>query len=383
MAHIPIDGKNAATGDPRPVDNDPNEGSTTNGGASADDTEHVEGASKPRRRQGLTFTHFRDLTTPPPKPWLVEELLGAREVSCVYGKPSSSKSLLVGDLALHVAAGLPWFGRQTLHGGVIYVAAERSDVVKRRIFALKQEMGLVDVPLVIVSGLADFTKEHGHVREIAYCAQQLTLECGLPTALIVVDTLNRVLAGKDENSSLDMGRFIRVVANLQEQTGAHILIVHHEPNEGGRMRGHSSWLGACDTTLRVQKSRSGYTASVDKANDGPEGQSVGYELLSVDVGHDPKTGVVITAPVVVAKELQERKDRAIPLKTAERSMLKVLEAGGADGLTKQEWFERARASGFGTTRRANLTNGMKGLVEKGLVDEQYGIWRVSIAKKSD
>lgn len=383
MAHDPIDPRNATTGDPPPVDNDPNEHPIKNDQSFPDGVQKVGQPSKPRRPQGLTFTHFRDLTTPPPKPWLVEEFLGAHEVSCVYGKPGSSKSLLVGDLALHVAAGLPWFDRQTLHGGVIYVAAERSDVVKRRIFALKQEMGLVDVPLVIVSGLADFTKEHGHVREIAYCAQQLTLECGLPTALIVVDTLNRVLAGKDENSSIDMGRFIRVVASLQEQTGAHILIVHHEPNEGGRMRGHSSWLGACDTTLRVQKSRSGYTACVDKANDGPEGDWICYELRGVDVGHDAKTGLVTTAPVVVPKSMPGRQSTEVPLRTAERAMLKILEAGGADGLTKPQWFERARASGFGTSRRANLTNGMKGLVEKGLVDEQYGIWRVSIAKKSD
>lgn len=253
MAHDPIDPRNATTGDPPPMDNDPNEHPIKNDRSFPDGVQKVEEPSKPRRRQGLTFTHFRELTAAPPKSWLVENLMGAGEVSCVYGRPGSSKSLLAGDLALHVAANLPWFNRQTLHGGVIYVAAERSEVVKRRIFALKQELKLDDVPLVIVSGLADFTKEHGHVREIAYCAQQLTLEFGLPTALIVVDTLNRVLAGKDENSSIDMGKFIRVVASLQEQTGAHILIVHHEPNEGGRMRGHSSWLGACDTTLRVKK----------------------------------------------------------------------------------------------------------------------------------
>lgn len=64
-------------------------------------------------------------------------------------------------------------------------------------------------------------------------------------------------------------------------------------------------------------------------------------------------------------------------------MLAILEAGGTDGLSKKQWFERARASGFGTTRRANLTNGMQGLIERGLVHEQHGIWRVSIAKKSE
>ena len=67
--------------------------------------------------------------------------------------------------------------------------------------------------------LANFTKEHGHVREIASYAERLSLKrCFHST--IVVDTLNRVLAGGDENSSIDMGKFIRVVSSLQELTGA-------------------------------------------------------------------------------------------------------------------------------------------------------------------
>ena len=35
------------------------------------------------------------------------------EFSCYFGEPSAGKSVLVGDLLMHVAAGEPWFGRRT------------------------------------------------------------------------------------------------------------------------------------------------------------------------------------------------------------------------------------------------------------------------------
>ena len=45
---------------------------------------------------------------------------------------------------------------------------------------------------------------------------------------------------------------------IQNQTGAHIMVVYHSPIEGGRLRGHISLLGAVDTTIEVKKSSGSY-----------------------------------------------------------------------------------------------------------------------------
>src|SRR5215831_5797583 len=83
----------------------------------------------------LAFTAYADIDVHPRKEWLVRGFFGATEMSCKFGEPGSAKSALAGDLAAHIAAGKPWFGRQVSHGSVIYVACERPALVKRRFAA--------------------------------------------------------------------------------------------------------------------------------------------------------------------------------------------------------------------------------------------------------
>ena len=68
---------------------------------------------------------------------------------------------------------------------------------------------------------ADLLHDDGNKLEVIDAA----VACG--AQLIVLDTLNRLMAGGDENSSQDMGGFIRNVAHIRHQTKAHIAIVHH------------------------------------------------------------------------------------------------------------------------------------------------------------
>ena len=80
-------------------------------------------------------------------------------------------------------------------------------------------------------------------------AKALARATGLPVVWIIIDTLNRALAGGDENSSKDMGAVISAVDRIQRATGAHCSLIHHVPvDRTDRMRGHGSVLGAVDLT---------------------------------------------------------------------------------------------------------------------------------------
>ena len=60
----------------------------------------------------------------------------------VYGPPGCGKSFFVCHLALHIAAGLPYAGRDTKKVRVIYIAAEGQEGFKKRVRAAREALGL-------------------------------------------------------------------------------------------------------------------------------------------------------------------------------------------------------------------------------------------------
>ena len=75
-------------------------------------------AQELKSKFGIRYTRFADITVAPVKRWLVKDFIGAGELSCVYGPPGSAKSVLVGDLAAHIAYGKEWMGRRVTQGAV-------------------------------------------------------------------------------------------------------------------------------------------------------------------------------------------------------------------------------------------------------------------------
>jgi hypothetical protein len=243
----------------------------------------------------LRLVMFGDIEPAPRKDWVITDLLGAGELSCIAAAPGAGKSALATDIAGHVAASRRWFGRHVQGGGVLYVAAERAALVERRFAAFRLYHGLSRLPLGIISGSLD-------LRSSTTCATEIVdMAAALPDAirLIVIDTVSRALAGGDENAPRDMGQFLRNVELLQS-TLAHVLLLHHIPADGAqRPRGHGSLLGACDTTFRIDQSGSIRTLSIDKSNDAAEGGRIPFTLKSIELHRDDNDNIVTMAPVVV------------------------------------------------------------------------------------
>ena len=203
-------------------------------------------------------------------------------------------------MACHVAGGMPWLGRRVHQGAVLYVAAERAKLTERRFAAFRKHHQLHDLPLAVIAGAVDFLSDRRHVDEIVGHAKTLVEITGEQIVLIVVDTVSRVLNGGDENSPKDMGALVANVAALQEATGAHVLLIHHIPQDGNvRLRGHGALLGSLDTVVAIEKIGLIRTATVIKDNDGVENCRLAFDLKSVSLSIDPDTGRETTAPIVV------------------------------------------------------------------------------------
>ena len=211
--------------------------------------------------------------------------------------------MLAGDLACHVAGDVSWLDRRVSKGAVLYVAAERVKLTERRFAAFRKYHRIDKLPLALISGAVNLLSTQEHVAEIAGYAANLKEKTKLPVVLIVIDTVSRVLCGGDENSPKDMGAFVANVAQLQEVTGAHVLLIHHVPQDGNvRLRGHGALLGSLDTVVAIEKSGAIRTATVQKDNDGVEDRQIAFDLKSVTLSIDPDTQEETTAPVVIPAE---------------------------------------------------------------------------------
>jgi hypothetical protein len=324
------------------------------------------------RDRKCPFVLYADLKATASKSWLVHRMLGMGEAGTFYGAPGCGKGAIIEDMCLHICAGREWHGRPVTRGAVVYIALERKNVVERRAIAFRKKHDLQDLPFAIVGGIYDF-RDPRTALLIADIVKEVGRVTGERVVLIVVDTLSRALAGGDENSPKDMGAIVNSTAVLQEKTEAYVLWVHHMPHDGDRMRGHGALLGAMDTTLHVVKGAAGRTATVVKANDSDEGESVTFDLESVVIGVDGTT-----APVVVpvsAKPTPKSTERK--LKGNQQTMFAILHAAGSAGLSVEDWNAQAKAVDIGVKRKADLYDIRMQLKSKGMVREHGDRWTVA------
>jgi hypothetical protein len=140
------------------------------------------------------------------------------------------------------------------------------------------------------------------------------------------------------------------------------------------MRGHGALLAACDTTLRIEASGDLRTATVEKTNDGAEGERVSFAIESVELGQDPVTGDITNAPVLRPAEVPKAVARAPKLRANQQTMYTLLRSAGQAGLSVEEWNKRAKDIGIGIKRPADLYDFRDQLMGKQLVYESGGRW---------
>jgi RecA-family ATPase len=93
-------------------------------------------AQDPQRRFRLMT--IQELMHQPPLRWVVENHIPAGGLAVLYGAPGGGKSFVALDLALSIAAGVPWLKVEpVMQGAVVYIAAEGSAGLAMRLAAWK------------------------------------------------------------------------------------------------------------------------------------------------------------------------------------------------------------------------------------------------------
>lgn len=182
----------------------------------------------------------------PPPTWLIQDILPAGGLAALYGPPGSGKTFVALDLALSVAAGTTWQGKATQGGLVLYVSAEGTAGLGKRIRAWlvtndqeadDLDIGWVTEGLPVYAGSADLDTLFARFEELDRH----------PT-LIILDTLQRCFEG-NENETQDMGAFVSGCDRLRRDCKATVLVVHHSNADGIRERGNTALRAGSDTMI--------------------------------------------------------------------------------------------------------------------------------------
>ena len=105
--------------------------------------------------------------------------------------------------------------------------------------------------------------------------------------IVVIDTLAQVSAGANENSAEDMGMVLKRCQNIQKETGALVLLIHHSGKDDSKgARGWSGLRAAMDTVIKISSKASHKIAAIDKQKDGDDSFKVNFHLKQFELGFD-------------------------------------------------------------------------------------------------
>jgi hypothetical protein len=335
------------------------------------------------------LTPFSELKLGTERAYLVKGLIPRTGLIVVWGPPKSAKTFWMFDVAMHLALGWGYRGRRVQQGPVVYCAFEGAEGFKARAEAfrlrrLAEDHAAIDFHLL--AARSNLVADHGEL--IAAVRAQLEAR----PILVVLDTLNRSLAGS-ESDDKDMAAYVKAADAIREAFGCAVVIVHHCGVDGTRPRGHTSLTGAADAQLAVKRDAAGnILVIVEWMKDGPEGDVTASRLEVVEVGTDPD-GEPITSCVVVAVDAPPARDssRAARLPKAAQTALRALsevlgEQGeapppsnhipnGAKVVSVAAWREQAYRRGISTSdepdsKRRTFQRASQYLISLGRV----GIW---------
>ncbi len=204
----------------------------------------ADNTDRPERR---VHSAEQALSAPPVIDWFVQGLFTRPSLNLLVGNPGTKKTFLALDLAVSVALGQEWLGRQTKPSPVLIVDEETGlpRLWGRLHSVLHAHKAPPETPLHYITLGGYDLRQRAEADSLARQAQALKV------GLIIIDALVDVLGGGDENSVPSIQPVLNNLRRLSESCQAAVVLIHHT-NKSGIFRGSSSISAAVDLMLSVQ-----------------------------------------------------------------------------------------------------------------------------------
>jgi hypothetical protein len=351
------------------------------------------------RPTGLPLIYFQDVKPALKSEDFIEGLLIKAAMSVTYGPSNCGKTFFMADLALHVALGLEWRGREVERAGVIYCAMEGAHGIQNRVAAFALTCGLAgqEIPFAIIPVSLNLLDANADTSRLIDAIAEAAARMAIPVGLVVMDTLSRAMAGGNENSPEDMGALVANSDRIRQATGAHVAWIHHSGKDQAQgARGHSLLRAATDTEIEISRADndSPSVARVTKQRELEIDGVFGFTLKRVELGLNHR-GKPVTSCVVEVTDDRPAKPR-ISLTNGEAMALRILhdvmatqpvpvpfqaaEAGVKAATSKHAWRETFFARSTIDTHEAKkkaFNRAADGLAQKSQIGVHHDtVWAV-------
>lgn len=216
-----------------------------------------------------------------PSPMLIDGAFPLGGVGAVVAMPGAGKTLISVEISRCVAAGVPFMGRATMQGRVLYACPDSPASTERRLLTIDDEVASR------IDSIAEIPALPGSIPALREVVEAVNLG-GDPVRLIVIDTWDSArshvsdgYAGQDALIESAMGGLRKMAADLS----LSVLVVHHATRaDNGRARGsvvfdaRADWIAVAEGDGRFVRLKS------TKSRDGERGDLGSFEIQAVDVG---------------------------------------------------------------------------------------------------
>lgn len=228
----------------------------------------------PERRDRIHFLHeYADNVQDPT--WLIPGMLPAHGIGMLYGESGSFKSFLALDMALSLAFGIPGqWGAPPVKNDVLFFAGEGPVATAKKRWPAWMEWQNIEfrsdhrffisseVPLYTDSAAWENVKKD-------------LVELKAKPALIIIDTMTRLITGLDENSAKDASMVTKFMEQLARYYECCVLAIHHtgkDQNKGAR--GSSAFYANMDFVISTKLKQGGTELRVKKQKDADVSEEV-------------------------------------------------------------------------------------------------------------
>lgn len=229
-----------------------------------------------RGRDKIQFIHtYADNVQDPT--WLIPNVLPAAGIGMIYGESGSYKSFLALDMALCLSFGIPGqWGAPPVKNDVLFLAGEGPVATAKKRWPAWMEWQDIqfrnDHRFLIKDRVPFYTDSDAWEHVKADLA-----ELNAKPALIVIDTLTRLITGLDENSAKDASMITNFMEQLARYYECFVLAIHHtgkDQNKGAR--GSSAFYANMDTVISTKLKIGGTEFRVRKQKDADVSDEISY-----------------------------------------------------------------------------------------------------------